>query len=369
MTLTLVVVFGVFQLILFLMHAVIYKTLAISFGWDWQWLTWLFAVLSITFVSASILAHRYCNTFVKGYYRLATYWFGLTIFLYVGALGAYFAEWLLYASDHYIASEFIGGFFLGLMFLIHTYATWQTARIKVTRVTVSSKRPNVPWPDAWLGKKIVFVSDVHLGAVLGSGFSNRVVDAIAAESPEAVLIGGDIFDGVKCHSQSLIEPFMKLRPPQGIYFISGNHEYIEDTLALLKEVEAIGVRVLRDEVVDMGGIQLAGVDWKDTYKKDEFEKVITGMHLDLKKPSILMRHEPNHLLVAAHAGVSLTLCGHTHAGQIWPLGYITGRMYRGFDYGLKQLHEMMVYTSSGVGTWGPPLRFGTKSEIVVITFK
>lgn len=184
-----------------------------------------------------------------------------------------------------------------------------------------------------------------------------------------ILIGGDLFDGVKCHAPSLLEPFRGLHPAQGIYFVTGNHEYIEDTPAMLEEVKDIGVKILRNQMVDVHGIQVAGVDWKAASRKHEFEKIFAKMPIDKKKPSILLRHEPSHLDVAERAGISLMLCGHTHAGQIFPLGYITRRMYHGFDYGVKQLGKMIVCTSSGVGTWGPPLRFGTKSEIVVITLK
>lgn len=363
-------VFGVFQLILILMHAVIYRTLATSFGWTWPWFEWLFVIFSITFVTASVLAHLYCNTFVKWYYRFAAYWFGLTIFLYVGALGVYFIEWIIYANNYYLAPALVGGVVMGLVFLVHTYATWQTRRIKVTRVTVAPVAGMAAWPQAWHGKKIVFVSDVHLGAVLGDGFARKVTAAIAKESPEAVLIGGDIFDGVRCHPTSLLKSFADLRTPQGVFFASGNHEYyIKDVQAALKEIEAMGIKLLDNEIFDLKGIQLVGVDWKDTYKKEEFEKTMARMKIDRTKPSILMRHEPNHLGVAERAGITLTLSGHTHAGQIWPLGYITNQIYLGFDYGLKQLGKMMVYTSSGVGTWGPPLRFGTKAEIVAVTFK
>lgn len=370
MTLMLIAVFGVFQLTLMFMHAVIYRVLVTSFGWNWPWLEWLFVVLSVTFVSASVLAHLYCNALVRWYYRIAGYWFGLTIFLYVGALAVYFFEYFAYTHDYYFSPALIGGIGLGFVFLVHSYATWHTTRIRVTRISVAAPAGGPAWPDAWRGKKIVFVSDVHLGAILGERFSRKVVNAIAAESPEAVLIGGDIFDGVKCHPASLLKPFGELRAPQGVFFASGNHEYyIKDVAAAFKEIETTGIRLLNNEVAELKGVQFIGVDWKDTSKKEAFEKTLAGLHIDRTKPSILMRHEPNHLGVAEHAGISFTLCGHTHAGQIWPLGYITSQIYFGFDYGLKYLGKMAVYTSSGVGTWGPPLRFGTKAEIVAITFQ
>jgi uncharacterized protein len=364
MAFTLIAVFGVFQVILWLMHADIYQTLVAALGWSSPWLEWLFIVLSISFVSASILAHKFCNFFVIWYYRIAAYWFGLTQFLFIGSLAYFILENIIYRTGNYISPAILGLICLGGMFIVHCYATWRTAHPRFTRITAIL--PNLA--NEWHGKKIVFVSDVHLGAVLGANFSKKVVEMIQREKPEMVLIGGDIFDGVKCHSQSLIQPFSTLHPPHGVYFASGNHEYIGDAKVMLDEIAKAGIRILANESIDIHGLQIAGVDWKETNHKEEFEKILQGMHVDRTKPSILMRHEPNHLEVAEQAGISLTLSGHTHGGaQIWPLGYITRRMYKGFDYGFKKLHAMLVYTSSGVGTWGPPLRLGTKSEIVAIT--
>jgi predicted MPP superfamily phosphohydrolase len=363
----LVAVFGVFQVILILMHAATYQTLAAAFNINWPWLAWLFGILSVTFVSSSVLAHRFCNTFVRWYYRFSMYWFGLVIFLTQAAYLCFFLEVCLYHWDIYVASSILGTICFGGFFILHTYATWQTSRVKVSRFAATLP-DGMSWPELWRGKKIIFVSDVHLGAARGVGLAKKVAAKIEAELPEAVFIGGDIFDGVKCHPVSLIEPLASLRPPQGIYFASGNHEYIEDTATMIADIKRMNIRVLKNEKVDLHGIQLVGVDWKDTKDRDDFGKALKDLHIDHTKPSILLRHEPSHLDIAEQAGISLTLCGHTHHGQIFPLRFITHKMYQGFDYGLKSLGKMKVYTSSGVGTWGPPLRLGTKAEIVAITF-
>jgi predicted MPP superfamily phosphohydrolase len=366
MSLTLVGVFGAFQIILFLMHADIHEALASAFGLTSPWLTGLFWVLSITFVSASVLAHRYTNRFVTWYYRISAYWFGFVQFLFIGSVLFYFSEFFLYRANLYIAPEILGAVSFGIVIVTVLYATWHTNHLILERISISLPYGKT-WPESWRGKKIVFVSDLHLGAVRGAKFAERIVDKIIGESPDMVLIGGDMFDGVKCHPQSLTEPFRKLHPPHGMYFASGNHEYIEDTEILLDEIKNVGIRILRNEIVTVNGLQIAGVDWKDTYRGEQFEAVLKKMSVDRSQASILMRHEPSHLGVAERGGISLTLAGHTHRGQIWPLGLITRSLYKGYDYGLKPLRSMMVYTSSGVGTWGPPLRFRTQSEIVVIT--
>ena len=86
-----------------------------------------------------------------------------------------------------------------------------------------------------------------------------------------------------------------------------------------------------------------------------------------EKPSILLYHAPYQIDMIAKTGVDLELCGHTHNGQMWPFGIITHFRFHGRDYGLSQIGDFSLYTSSGVGTWGPPMRVGSQSEIAIIT--
>jgi hypothetical protein len=152
--------------------------------------------------------------------------------------------------------------------------------------------------------------------------------------------------------------------------VTGNHEYYSrDFARVMVAVRGAGIAVLDDRKVDIGGIDFIGVDYHSTHKKADFQKVLEGIGIDRAKPTILLKHEPSDLDVAEAAGVSLDLSGHTHHGQIFPLMFLTGRMYKGLDYGLKHLGAMQIYTSSGAGTWGPPLRLGTKAEIVLIKFR
>jgi predicted MPP superfamily phosphohydrolase len=104
-------------------------------------------------------------------------------------------------------------------------------------------------------------------------------------------------------------------------------------------------------------------------KKTRFEDILQNLQIDRTLPSILLKHVPSHLDVARKNGITLQLSGHTHRAQMFPFNLFTYLIYRGFDYGLHALGSMQVYTSSGVGTWGPPLRVGTRSEIVEILFR
>lgn len=126
--------------------------------------------------------------------------------------------------------------------------------------------------------------------------------------------------------------------------------------------------MLDNEAKKTDGVNLIGVDYLDTIKEEEFEQILQGLNLATEKSKIILKHVPNHLSVAEKSNINSSIYGHTHQGQLFPLGYAAKAMFKGFDYGLKNFGKMSVYVSSGCGTWGPPLRFLTKSEIVEITF-
>ena len=110
----------------------------------------------------------------------------------------------------------------------------------------------------------------------------------------------------------------------------------------------------------MGARSIAGIHLRSILRRAE---------LDRERASILLTHAPSGLPIAEEEGISLQLSGHTHGGQIFPFTWIVSRVWGQFTYGLKRLGNLLVYTSSGTGTWGPPMRVGTKPEIVLIEFE
>jgi predicted MPP superfamily phosphohydrolase len=359
-----IAVISVLQLIFFLLHFMIYETLIAAFGvgiGGW-WLGVLFFVLSISLVTTSILAAISKHPLVQAYYKITGVWFSFVAPLCGACFGFVIIECILPFAGIVVAPIVAGFICFGAAAAVTLYGIWNSTRAQITRVSVSLKN----LPEFWHGKKIVFFSDLHLGALWGVGFAKKVVWKISALKPEVVFMGGDLFDGVKCDTDALLAPFKELRPPLGIFYVTGNHEYIRESDVFLDAIRRSNFKMLVNEKIDLRGIQLLGVDYKDTEHEEEFASALGKLEIKKDAPSILLKHVPNHLEVAERAGVSLNLSGHTHRGQFWPLSLITSRIFKGFDYGLKKWDEMAVYTSSGVGTWMSPFRFGTKSEIVEI---
>ncbi len=359
----------VFEALLIVVHLAVYATLVVAFGIGGLWLKTLFVILALTFFSASILAHFYKGAIVDGYYRFSAYWFGLIHFLFGGAVIFYIVLNLFYTRGAYVSPSLVGGICFGAFFLLHLYGTVNSQHPRVTSIKV--KFSTIPGfrEDFWKGKKIVFVSDFQLGNIYRENFTGRVARKITALDPYAVFIGGDLYDGVVCDEEKLIAPLRELHPAGGTYYITGNHEYyLRDVPGALAAISALGITVLDNKKVDIGGIDLIGVDYRSAHKREDFKELLEHIGVDRSRPSILLKHEPSNLDVAEAAGISFDLSGHTHHGQIFPLMLFTRQIYKGLDYGLKQLGKMQVFTSSGVGTWGSPLRLGTKSEIVLIEF-
>jgi uncharacterized protein len=126
--------------------------------------------------------------------------------------------------------------------------------------------------------------------------------------------------------------------------------------------------VLHNEKVEVQGLQIVGVPYRNAARVGAFAAALHAVGLDRNRASILLTHAPDHPAIAEQAGFSLQLSGHTHLGQFIPWSWMARRIYRQFVYGLSRIGKMQVFTSSGAGTWGPPLRLGSNPEIVVLEF-
>jgi predicted MPP superfamily phosphohydrolase len=258
-----------------------------------------------------------------------------------------------------VALLWIRRVFLILPLCIGLYGLWNAEQIQVTRYSLPLNAP------AWSGKRIVFLSDIHLGQIHGVGYSQRIVDMVNEQKPDIVFIGGDLYDGVKVPEKDIIAPFSKLVTTKGVYFVTGNHEEFSDGSHYIDAVKSVGMRVLANQKTVIDGVTLIGMNDSDSTNPKTFETLLALMNISSSSPTILLKHQPFQLDIAERYGISVQMSGHTHRAQLYPLSFITKAIYKGYDYGYGQYGNMRVYTTSGVGTWGPPGRVGTKSEIVV----
>ncbi|MCL5008770.1 MAG: metallophosphoesterase [Patescibacteria group bacterium] len=322
-----------------------------------------FIVLSVSFLLASILANNFIGSIINGLYTVSAIWMGTFYWLLI-ATGL---AWLLnYAAKFFginLPDFYLATVLFGLAVVISGYGVIHSYQTRV--VTYRVGLPNLP--AAWQGKKIVFLADTHLGNVRGAWFISRTADLVDRQKPEMVLVPGDYYDGPPADYNSLAKDMTsRIHAPLGIYFTSGNHEEFRDSQGYLDALRTAGVKIINNQKVEVNGLQLVGTDYFGNNTNAGLAKTLASMGIDKTKPSIMLKHAPLAVKAAAEAGISLMVSGHTHEGQMWPLGYLTNWIHKGFGYGLNKYGDMTVVTTSGVGTWGPPQRVGTQSEIVVL---
>ena len=359
---------AVIQCVLWLAHIFLYQTWTFSADSSPSGALrtkLLSAFLSVSFVGASILAFRYTNPVLRAFYRMAAVWLGLLSFLFLAAIFSWFIFGITSLAGMHLNFHRLVQWMFGAALLLGLYAVFNASWTRITRTTV--RLANLP--ESWRGRKAALISDVHLGHVRNGNFLRRMVATILHEAPDAIFIAGDLYDGTAIDEARAAEPLSKLSAPHGVYFVAGNHEQFGDDTKYLQAVSAAGVRVLRNEKVEVDGLQIVGVPYGNATQDLHLAAVLDGVRLDRDRASILLTHAPDHPEIAEAAGVSLQLSGHTHLGQFIPWSWFARRIYRQFVYGLSRIGKMQVFTSSGAGTWGPPLRLGSNPEIVVLQFE
>jgi predicted MPP superfamily phosphohydrolase len=360
---------AIIQTILFFGHWLLYETFTAFFlvpeGRPRVWLELTLVVLSISFVMASLLAWRSFNVVVRVFYSIAAVWMGILNFFFLAACSC----WLLWGAARLAGlnpdRRLLASIVFGIALALSLYGPINAAWTRVTRITV--KLPNLP--ASWRGRTAGLVSDTHLGHVRGQRFLRRIVAMVNRFQPDIVLIAGDLYDGTVADLDKLAAPLKNLSAPLGAYFVAGNHEEFSDPTKYLDAVRRAGVRVLQNQKVLVNGLQIVGIDYRDSVNDDHFRKTIRQAGVDRAQASILLTHAPDRVKISEEEGFSLQLSGHTHGGQLFPFSWITSRIYGKFVYGLQRLGGLLVYTSYGAGTWGPPLRVGTWPEIVLIQFE
>lgn len=221
---------------------------------------------------------------------------------------------------------------------------------------------------------IVMASDIHLSPIDGERLLKRIIDKMNSLNPDIILLAGDIVDDKAeiLEAREIGKSFRLLKPKYGVYSINGNHEFINGVESSVRYGESLGIKFIRDSFIlidssfyligreDNAMPQFTG---KQRKTLEEIVKNISDQY-----PKILLDHTPFKLEQAVNNNIDLQLSGHTHHGQIWPANIITNLIYE-ISWGYKKKGNTHFYVSSGAGTWGPPVRTGSRSEIVNIKIK
>ncbi len=219
--------------------------------------------------------------------------------------------------------------------------------------------------------KIALISDIHLGYVVGETHLEKIVAAVNAAEPDLVCIAGDIFDGditALENPSGLQKLFREINAPYGVYACLGNHDAGVGYEGMLEFLEKAQVRLLQDEeVVIDGRLILAGrKDSGPIGNQGSDRAALDDTAKTENLPRIVLDHKPENI-GEYDRSTDLILCGHTHRGQFFPVNLINeATMDVNYGYYRKDAKSPQAVVTSGAGTWGPPFRIGTDSEVAVI---
>ena len=357
------------QGLLLLVHWFIYRTW-IVFWWPlspWATISLRVALtlLAFSFVPAALLGFFFANRPVTVFYRAASVWLGFLTFFFLAACLCRLT-WMAFVLVGLPADKpLLAGLFYGLAVAVSLYGLVNTRFIRIRRRSIQLDG----LPASWRGRTALIASDLHLGHINGAAFCKHIVALAERLRPDVILIPGDLFDGGKADPAVLAEPLRTLAPPFGTFFSTGNHDEFGDTAHYAEVLTGLGIRVLANEKVTVDGLDIAGVSYGDAGYPIRLRTILDNLDLEPGRAAILLNHVPNRLPIAEKAGVSLQISGHTHRGQLVPFTWLTRRAFGKFTYGLQRFGALQVLTSSGAGSWGPPMRVGTSSEVVLLTFE
>ncbi|MEI7451884.1 MAG: metallophosphoesterase [Candidatus Falkowbacteria bacterium] len=333
-------------------------------------LYWRYGLLAVIIVLLLILAAALWlklpnNNFWTNFHVGAFWWIGILANLLIFST----LTWIIWFSASRlncpVNSPILISVMLGLSLLISIIGLINAAHPAIVNLDLSL--PNLP--EAWKGKKIVQLSDMHYGAINNDDYLQKITNIVNGLHPDLIVYTGDLFDGTGGAGPNFASIINQMKATSGSYFVFGNHETYFGMDEVNKLLAETNLKVLRDQKVDLNGLQLVGLDGWNFNGRSDLAQVFTKINLDKNKPSILLYHIPANVPEIKAAGINLWLAGHTHRGQLWPFNWLVTLIYKGYGHGLFQDKNFITYVSAGVGTWGPPMRTSGRPEIVVVNLK
>jgi predicted MPP superfamily phosphohydrolase len=329
-----------------------------------SWLYVLFALGTVFMIGGLMVFTNSISPLGRILYLLSSISMGFALYLIMSVILVDLVHFLVKVKPVYYGVTAIL-----IASVVTVFGIWHSYNLKTTSI-------EVPIKGVTDEMRAVHISDIHIGHFRGKNFIQKIVDITKRLDIDVVFLTGDLYDGKIKLNTEVIAPFEQLEVP--IYFVEGNHDGYTDSRRIKQELRESGIVVLENEVTDWEEFQIIGLDYMPadsqavdihaTLDHATIKDILPTLEIDQEKPSILLHHSPVGIKYASEQGIDLYLAGHTHGGQLFPVNYIAKLMFP-YNRGLYEYNGTKIYVSQGTGTFGPPLRVGTRSELAVIILK
>lgn len=260
-----------------------------------------------------------------------------------------------------------------LAIILATVGVYQAVRVPPLK-DVTVEIDNLP-PE-FAGYQLLQLTDMHITKVFNARWTAALVKKAMALNVDLILVTGDVIDGTLDNRRNDVAPLAGLHAPDGVFAITGNHEYFFEQERWTEHLASLGLQPLlnRHTVIKRDGAELVIVGLPDTSAS---RRGAIGPDLALalqgapdNAPVILMDHQPRNARQNAIENVDLQLSGHTHGGLIIGFDRLFAKPNAGFVSGLYQVGDMQLYVNNGTALWpGMAVRLGRPSELTRITLQ
>lgn len=325
------------------------------------WLHVVFVVVPVLMMTGLFVFSNATSAIGTIMYSVSAFTTGIVLFFLMSML----ATELVHLSLRFQPARF-GLFAVVLTLLVTSLGTWKAFRVQLTQKDIFIRELSRE-------VRIMHLSDIHLGHFRGEAFLRKLVVMSHEAGPDLVVITGDLFDGRKQLAQETLVSLKQFTVP--VFFVEGNHDGYSGVKEIKQYLRQYGVRVLENEVVEVGALQLVGLDHMRAdgdaprmhaiQNGKTIKEVLANLEVDRTRPSVLLHHSPDGIEYASEKGIDLYLAGHTHGGQLFPVTYLNDLLFK-YNRGLASYNGTQIFVSMGAGTFGPPMRIGTKGEITLL---
>ena len=335
------------------------------------WILYIMCALCI-FIGYALPRFKFTKIakIISGYY-MGTFLYLLMIFIVLDFIRIIFGHTKFFEQsilNNPKALIISGSIIFALVAGLILYGNYNAKNIQIVNYDVNTSRI----PNNHKELNIVMISDIHIGDIIGCKEIEVISQKINSLKPDIILISGDVFDGdyyAVEDIEKIENAFKALNSKYGTYAVLGNHDSGTSYDKMVEFFKRADIKLLQDEFIEIED-EFTVVGRKDISpigeqgdKREGIDNILKDV--DINKPVIMLDHQPSKINEEAEKNIDLLLCGHTHKGQLFPGNLITKNLFL-IDYGYLKVNNTNVVVSSGVGTWGPRMRIGSRSEIVTI---